>query len=229
MRNQNPTLRNQYLDSLFPIQNSTMLKAKEAAANLGMAGISVSVHELEIIKWAVKVCQVRKMVEIGTLTGFSGLGLLEILPSDGILWTFEKDENRSQQAQILFEEALASSPQKQVILKRGDAKIELETIIEQGPFDAIFIDGNKSAYVDYLSWAERNLKKGGLLLADNVFLGGAVYSQSGDNTSNEAGPRFSAKQISVMKTFNSKLCDPALFRTCIAPTTEGLLLAIKLF
>lgn len=228
MRAQAQNSQGNYLDSLFPIRSQIMTQTKVAAAALGVEGISVSFHELRILQWAVKFCGVRKLVEIGTLTGFSGLGLLESLPPEGILWTFEKDEGRATQAKACFEEALqgdAGNLKKQVHVKSGDARNELESIVGEGPFDGIFIDGNKSAYGDYLGWAERNLRKGGLILADNVFLSGAVYGNSTDR----AQPHFSAKQISVMKAFNARLCDPSLFDTCIVPTAEGLLIAIKLF
>lgn len=237
MRSKEQNLQGNYLDSLFPIQNAAMKRAKLEAKNFGVEGISVSAHEMRIIQWAIKACGIRKMVEIGTLTGFSGLGLLESLPQEGALWTFEKDESRAKQAKVIFEEALrgdASGSKKQVYVKCGDARNELETIIDEGPFDGIFIDGNKSAYCDYLAWAERNLRKGGLILADNVFLSGAVYDQvtdkSKDKSNNSGGrPRFNSKQISVMRAFNARLCDSSLFDSCIVPSVEGLLIAIKLF
>ncbi|MES3036924.1 MAG: O-methyltransferase, partial [Bdellovibrionota bacterium] len=70
-----------------------------------------------------------------------------------------------------------------------------------------------------LAWAEKNLRSGGIIVGDNVFLRGGVY---GNNDT-----PFSAKQIEVLKSFNSKLADPKFYETCLIPTGEGLLVAIK--
>ena len=54
----------------------------------------------------------------------------------------------------------------------------LKSIEDLAPFDMIFIDADKESYLEYLYWAEKHLKKGGLLVADNTFLFGAVYGES---------------------------------------------------
>lgn len=200
-----------------------MKAAHASALHLGVLGMSLSYPEVRILQWTLKACGVRKMIEIGTLTGFSGLGLLACLPSDGQLWTFEKDLARADLSAKAFAQALTGST-KQAFVVRGDARVELEKIVDQGPFDGIFIDGNKAAYGDYLLWAEKNLRKGGVIIADNIFLGGSVYG----NVDNSVGNRYGANQVQVMQQFNKRLCDPALFDTCLVPTEEGMLLARKL-
>lgn len=108
---------------------------------------------------------------------------------------------------------------KKIEFVLGDAREELKKLEALGPFDGIFIDGNKAAYMDYLEWAEKNIKTGGLILADNVFLNGSVWG--------EASARFSEKQIRIMQEFNKRLADPDKFVSVIAPTFEGLYIAIK--
>jgi predicted O-methyltransferase YrrM len=165
--------------------------------------------------------QCKKFVEVGTLTGASALWILQGLPEGGHLWTLEKDPLHARAAREIFDQYHQVQPSKGIHLIEGDARETLKTIEAEGPFDGIFIDGNKSAYGDYLDWAEAHLKKGALILADNIFLGGSVF------TGNSA--QFSKKQIEVMRNFNERLANPEKYFSAIAPTEEGLFVAVKLF
>ncbi|MNT10850.1 putative O-methyltransferase [compost metagenome] len=161
----------------------------------------------------------KKFVEIGTLTGLSAQYIFEALPEGGELWTLEKDPKHAGMAQQAFAKMnVASSKKIHVIV--GDARIELEKLAALGPFDGVFIDGNKAAYMDYLMWSEKNLRAGGLVLADNVFLSGAVW---GDATTQ----KFSEKQVRVMQEVNLRLADKSLYTSSLIPTFEGLFAAIK--
>jgi len=211
-----------YLHMLFPTEPDALFEeAREASRQLGKAGISLSPHEARLVSTLIHMHGCKKFVEIGTLTGVSALWILQGLAAGGELWTLEKDESHAKIARGIFEKYQKIHSDKTVHLLEGDAQKTLATLDSQGPFDGIFIDGNKSAYGAYLEWAEKNVKKGGLILADNVFLGGAVL------TGNKA--TFSKKQIDVMKAFNEQLADPKRYNSSIIPTGEGLFLAIKLF
>ena len=99
----------------------------------------------------------------------------------------------------------------------GAAEDSLKTLSAKGPFDGIFIDANKGAYLDYLLWAEKNLRPGSLVMADNVFLRGGVW---GDTSSS-----FSAAQIKVVREFNARLADRRKYESVMIPTSEGLFVA----
>jgi predicted O-methyltransferase YrrM len=218
MRNQDFSLRDQYIQSLTPAEGEQKLSSRQAAEELGLARISVSAAEAQLIKTLIALQGGKKFVEIGTLTGLSAQYIFEALPEDAELWTLEKDPNHYEKARNIFSKINSSS--KKLNLLEGDARDVLLTLSASGPFDGVFIDGNKAAYYDYLIWSEQNLKQGGLILADNVFLSGAVW---GERTQQ----KFSEKQIRVMRDFNVRLMDPGLYLSAFIPTTEGLLLAIK--
>jgi predicted O-methyltransferase YrrM len=211
-----------YLHMLFPQEPSPLFEeAREFARQIGKAPIGLSPHEARLVASLIHLAGCKKFVEIGTLTGVSALWIAEALPAGGELWTLEKDEKHAQFAKEIFAKYHHHKPGKKIHLIEGDAKLTLKSIQELAPFDGIFIDGNKAAYGIYLDWAEKNLKKGALILADNIFLGGAVV------TGNKAV--FSKKQIEVMKSFNERLADPKRYFSAVIPTGEGLFAAIKLF
>lgn len=219
MRNQLENLQSEYLESLVSGLSPFEEQCREAAEKLGLAGISLSRAEASLLRWLTQSKPVNKAVEIGTLTGLSGLFILDGLAAGGKLWALEKNEAHVALAEPILK-SFAALQEKRVEVLLGDARVTLTKLGSEGPFDFVFIDGNKAAYGDYLTWCEQNLKKGGLLVADNVFLSGAVY-EPGQS-------KFSAKQIDVMKAFNKRLSDRAVWRSALIPTSEGLFVAEKL-
>lgn len=224
MRNEEISARDHYIESLLEAENPFKAGSRAAAQDLGLARISLSAAEGNLVSFLLKAIGARRCVEIGTLTGLSAQYILEALPADGKLWTFEKSEEHADRAREIFSKA-GLDPRVQLMV--GDAQVRLEEITAFGPFDAVFIDGNKAAYGHYLAWAEKNLRRGGLILADNVFLGGAVWGAT--PAAEERGPRFSEKQVRVMREFNRRLSDMTLYDSTLVPTAEGLFCALKKF
>jgi predicted O-methyltransferase YrrM len=220
MRNSDSQQLENYFNSLNVKDGSLAKKARQAAEKLGLQDISLGPVECSILRTLVCTHRSRKFVEIGTLTGSSGLAILAGMPDGGELWTFEKEPKHAEHAEPILMEAAKHRHQKcEVIL--GDAQLRLFDIEEKGPFDGIFIDANKAAYFDYLKWAEKNIREGGIIIADNVFLGGGVLGIPTE--------RFSEKQIDVMKEFNKRLFEKGLYESCFIPTIEGMLMSIKRF
>jgi predicted O-methyltransferase YrrM len=223
MREQKKTNSEVYIESLIPEENLTKQASRKAAAELGLDRISVSIHEAQLIKVLIALAGCKRFIEIGTLTGLSAQYIWEALPANGELWTLEKAPEHAEKAQTIFTELNQKSGQnKKIHLVVGDAREELEKLSNLGPFDGVFIDGNKAAYGDYLAWSEKNIKPGGLILADNVFLSGAVWGE-------EAMQKFSTKQIKTLQEFNMRLSNAELYQCVIINTFEGLAVAIKLF
>jgi len=205
-----------YTETLWGGQNINWQKAREASDAFEKTGISLGFTEARLVSFLIRQQGCKKFVEIGTLTGASAIWILQALPVDGKLWTLEKDPQHAQAARSV----LATDGRAEVI--EGDARETLKKLVDHGPFDGVFIDGNKAAYGDYLAWAESNLRAGGLIIADNIFLSGAVFAEPLSEKS-----KFSSKQIEVMRAFNRRLADLKLFESTLIPTPEGLLVAIK--
>ena len=186
---------------------------------LGKAEISLSPAEARLVSTLIFSHGCKKFVEIGTLTGASALWILHGLHKEGTLWTFEKEKLHAKVAKEVLRQYQKQQESQKIHVVEGDAQETLSSIEDEGLFDGIFIDGNKGAYGFYLDWAEENLKKGALIIADNVFLGGAVF------TGNTA--KFSKKQIEVMREFNRRLANFEKYQSAIVPTGEGLFVAIK--
>lgn len=223
-----PNEFDQYFSALYPQELHPLVgEAREKSQAFGKLGISMSHTESRIMASFIKSNQCKKFVEIGTLTGATAIWIAESLQEKGELWTFEKDLAHAEAARQVFETYHQKS-HRRIHLKVGDAVELLGSIESDGPFDGIFIDGNKAAYGSYLNWAERNIRKGGLIIGDNVFLGGSVFNRSSEQLGSQSGPKFSAKQIQVMREFNQRLADSQKYQSALIPTPEGMMVAIKL-
>lgn len=204
-----------YIEKSYPKETTLMQQSRQFAESLGLGAISISQTEGHLIRFLLDFIQPRKIVEIGTLTGLSCQYFLQSLQADGTIYSLEKSKEHFQLATQVLQPWIQSG---QCHLILGDAKENLPTLNQHGPFDAIFIDGNKSAYKDYWTWAKANIRSGGLILVDNVFLAGAVW---GDLSKQ----KFSSKQIGTVASMNQEILADSDFVSSFVPTSEGLLLA----
>jgi predicted O-methyltransferase YrrM len=206
-----------YLENEFPEPNSLFAEAKRKSQEINKEYMRLSAQEGRMIGVLAGSIQCKKAVEIGTLTGYSALWILWGMASGGQLWTMEKDPTHAGIARDILGRAKFSAKAEVV---EGDAEEKLLQMNSKGPFDFVFIDGNKSAYPFYLEWTLKNLRPGGMIIADNVFLSGSVYGVS--------TPEYSEKQAQGLREFNKLLADDTKFRSMIFPTAEGLMVSTKL-
>jgi caffeoyl-CoA O-methyltransferase len=217
MRSPENSSLEKYVADLYAPEDAGLLDIRRRLQEGGRDGVQIGPVEGKILQILIRMNSVKKAVEIGTLYGYSAVWIARALPDDGHLFTFEKDPVAIAQARLSFANCELS---QKVTLVEGDAAVTLPKL--QGPpFDMIFIDARKSAYFEVLDWAKANIRKGGLIVADNTFLRGAVAGS-------ERPERVSASQLTEMRKFNEALADPEHFCSVILPTTEGLSVAIKL-
>lgn len=206
-----------YIENCYGPENEQMLLSRKFADGLGLGGISVSQTEAHLMGFLVSLIKPQKIVEIGTLTGLSCQYFLQSLQQDGVVYTLEKS---SEHVELSIQALKPWIERGQCVIVAGDAREELLKLSDKGPFDVIFIDGNKAAYKDYWMWAKSNVRSGGMVLIDNVFLAGAVW---GDTTKQ----KFSDKQINTVKDMTKDVFSDANFQASFVPTEEGLILAVR--
>ncbi len=179
-------------------------------------GIQVSASEGHLLKFLSRMIGAKKIVEIGTLFGYSTSWFLESLSDQGKVWSFEKEELHFNFARKHLQKYVDS---KVLELSFGDALTELKKIEAFGPFDLVFIDANKSGYMDYFNWADRNLRSGGMIIADNTFLLGKVFS--------DQPPDNHKKAWGVIRELNQTLANHPNYISTMIATNEGLTIAQK--
>jgi predicted O-methyltransferase YrrM len=215
MRNKEITTRQKYVDSLYAAEDEGLRAVRERLVSAGRWGINIGANEGKILQLLMQISGASRVVEIGTLFGYSGVWIARALPAGGRLFTIERDRECMRMARKAFEDCGVS---ERVTLVEGEALEALRDL--EGPFDMVFIDANKSAYPQYLDWAALNVRRGGLIIADNTLLGGHVAE-------NEKPEQLSRAQYVEMRKFNELIANDARFFGTILPTDEGLTVAIR--
>ncbi len=115
----------------------------------------------------------RRILEIGTLSGYSTVWMARALPEDGKLITCELNPKHAELARDAFAQAGVAD---KIVLHLGPALETLASLELDGPLDMTFIDADKDHNLDYFQYAEAHTRSGGLIVVDNIFLNGRVIA-----------------------------------------------------
>ena len=207
----------QYIRDIFAHEDENLANVA-LSLSTQERGMQIGADEGKILYTLVRMIKARKIIELGVLNGYSSIWIARALPDNGILYSLEKDTQRIKICENNFRSCGVSD---KIELISGPALDSLSMLENKGPFDMIFIDADKGNYCKYLDWAEKNIKSGGLIVADNTFLFGAVC----DDADKEVKPAM----IKIMQEFNLRLSDPQKYSAIMIPTHEGLTVAVKEF
>jgi caffeoyl-CoA O-methyltransferase len=162
-----------YIDDLFGPSDDVLEAALRDSRRGGLPEINVSPNQGRLLRLLTEIAGARRILEIGTLGGYSAIHFARALPEDGGLISLEIDEHHADVARGNIERAGLSGI---VEVRVGDAHELLAALNEngEGPFDLVFIDADKEGYPDYLDASLRLVRPGSLILGDNTIRGGAV-------------------------------------------------------
>jgi caffeoyl-CoA O-methyltransferase len=213
----NPLLA-EYVYACFQPEDEHKQEIRDRAVREKLPNIHVGAMDGLHLEVLIRATGAKKVVEIGSLAGYSGLCIARALPEDGHLYTFEFYEKN---ASICQETFTRNNLADKVTVLQGPALENLSKIEHLAPFDAIFVDADKSNYPEYLAWAEKHLRIGGTLLADNTFAWGLVLQKTFDTESQ----RHDAAGVDAL---NRRVANNPNWRATLWPTGEGLTMAVRL-
>ena len=162
------------------------------------------------LKSLIKLLRAKRIVEVGTFTGYSALQMAEALPEDGEIHTCELMEKHAKTAQSFFDR---SDYGNKITIHQGSALNSLEQL-KSGKFDIAFIDADKSNYLEYYQRCLALIRKGGAIVLDNMLWGGDVLDPKDDDAK------------ALRKTGDFIQNDNRVFNTLL-PIRDGLMLCIK--
>ena len=162
-----------YVEDLFSPSDEILDAALRDSRRAGLPEINVSPNEGRLLQLLVEIAGARRVLEIGTLGGYSAIHFARALPEDGTMISLEIDEHHAKVARNNIARAGLS---EKVEIRVGDAHELLASLIEvdEGPFDLIFIDADKESYPEYLDASLRLARRGSLILGDNTIREGTV-------------------------------------------------------
>jgi predicted O-methyltransferase YrrM len=162
-----------YLDTNLVGSDPALSGALDASAAAGLPTISVSASQGKLLFLLARAIGARRILELGTLGGYSAIWMARALPPAGRLVTIEADSGHADVARANFRRA---GVEDRIDLRLGKALDVLPGLASDGgdPFDFVFIDADKVNYPAYAEWAIRLSRRGALIVIDNVIRDGAV-------------------------------------------------------
>ncbi len=213
-------LTTSYCEGTFHPEDRLLAEVRSRAQQAGMPPIHVGAMDGLHLEVLARAFGARKIVEIGTLAGYSAVCLSRALPADGFIHTFEFEPKHAAVAADTFKKAGITD---RVKIHVGAALDKLPSINKEGPFDLVFIDADKVSYPAYLAWAAENLRVGGAVLADNTFAWGMIHKDPSRITDPE-----DRAAVDALRRFNKIVATDRRWRATALPTAEGLTLAVKI-
>lgn len=161
-----------YLEGLFHLEYDDLKKTAQSIYENKMPDHAVSAVQGQFLFFLAKLCNAKKILEIGTLAGYSSIWLGKATGVDGKVFTIENNPKYSKIASVNIKEAQLENT-IQVI--EGEALSILDGYdFGEGLFDIFFMDADKPNYVNYFNWAIEKVRPGGLIVADNVIRDGKI-------------------------------------------------------
>ena len=198
-----------YVEALFVPHDPRLSESLADAQSAGLPPINVSPNQGKLLYLLAKIASAARMLEIGTLGGYSTTWLARALPPEGKVITLELDARHAAVARKNLERAGVSA---QVEVRLGDAATTLRAMIRshEKPFDLIFIDADKPRYGEYLDLGLELSHRGTIILADNLLRGGLVLE---DNPKDE--------NARGAKLYNQAIAEHPRLESLILPIYRG--------
>ena len=181
------TAIDRYFSDLLLHPDPALDEALRCSAVAGLPPIQVSALQGKLLHLLARAVGARRILEIGTLGGYSTIWMARALPQDGRLVTLEVDPKHAEVARGNVVRAGLGDIVEVVI---GKALDTLPGLVGRGPFDLIFIDADKPGYPAYLPWALKLSRPGTLIIADNVVRKGAVIDAASADANVQGARRF---------------------------------------
>lgn len=169
-----------YVADVLGLTDDILESTQKACDDAGLPSIAVSVPQGKLLYLLARIRGARRILEIGTLGGYSTIWMARALPSDGKLITLEIDEKH---AKVARENIARAGLADRAEVRIGPAIEALPKIAAEnsGPFDFIFIDADKPSIPDYFTWSLKMSRPGTVIVVDNVVREGKVVNASSDD------------------------------------------------
>lgn len=213
-----------YLATALGPPDSALAAAVDASAAAGLPDIQVTAAEGKLLHLLARAIGARRILEIGTLGGYSTIWLARALPPDGRVVTLEVDPKHAEVARANVARAGLSHL---VEVRLGAALDTLPTLAADrgAPFDLVFVDADKKNIPAYFEWALRLTRAGSLIVVDNVVRRGAVVDASSEDADVQGVRRLIAQlatdarvSSTALQTVGSKGHDGFALALVLAPS-----------
>lgn len=201
----------EYISNLFAPEDAVLVALREEADRSGLPPIAISADAGRLLQFLIATAGVRRVLEVGTLGGYSAIWMARALPPGGSLVTLEREPRHAAFARRQLERAGLAG---RVEVREGEA-LDLLAALDGERFDLVFLDADKAPLPTYLDWALRLLGPGGLVVADNALRGGRVLD-----------PEATDPDTSGVREFNRRMATDPRLTSILVPTHDGVAIGV---
>lgn len=203
----------QFINQLFVKEDEALIDTKKAIIDEGLPQISISENQGKFLYILAKLKSPQRILEVGTLGGYSTIWLARALSQGGHLTSLELDQHH---ADVAMSNITKAGLGDAVTIRVGNALEELPKMQKEnaGPFDVVFIDADKEPYAEYFEWALKLSKPGTLIITDNVVREGKILETDSTDANVTGVQRFiqllaATKEVTatIIQTVGSKYHD----------------------
>jgi predicted O-methyltransferase YrrM len=200
-----------YIAGLFGAEDELLAALREEADRTGLPPIAISADEGRLLQVLLTSIGARRVLEVGTLGGYSAICMARALPTQGRLLSIEIDSKHAEFARRYVERAQLS---ERIEIRVGRA-LDVLPSLDGEQFDVMFLDADKEPLPTYFDWALRLVRPGGLIIGDNALWAGRVYDDA-DQDDRTRGVR----------EFNRRMATDPRVLGIIVPTHDGVAVAV---
>lgn len=206
-----------YVNRLLIPADAALDAAQRAATDAGLPPISVSAAQGKLLHLLVRISGARRILEVGTLAGYSTIWMARALPPGGRIVSLEFDPKHAEIARANVDRAGLSGV---IEIRVGRAIDSLPALAGEAPFDFIFIDADKPSTLEYFEWAVKLSRPGTVIIVDNVVRAGALVDEPVADENIEGMRRFLAGLASETRA------DGTVVQTVGAKGYDGFAIAV---
>lgn len=203
----------QYVRRLFASEDDCLRAIRARADEAALPPIQLPPATARAVQILLRAAGARRVLEVGTLAGYSAVWIARALPPDGELITLEIDPERAAVARRSLADAGVADRAR---VRVGNALDLMAALDPNPPFDAVLLDADKERYCDYLEQAARLVRRGGLFMADNAFWRGGVLDPAGSD-----------ELAAHIHRFNQRVAADPRFEATILAVGDGLMIAVR--
>ncbi len=206
----------EYILSVSLREPKILKKQRDIVSKMPMSAMQSVPEETQFLIFLIKLINAKRIIEIGTFTGYSTLWMASVLPQDGKIITCDVDEHWTSIATEYWKEANVFDK----IESRIAPAIEtLDQLLDENYFnyfDLIYIDADKENYINYYNKSMQLIRPGGIIAIDNVLWGGSLIN-----------PENQSVEATILRQLNARLVNDNRITMSMLTIGDGLTLVIK--
>ena len=207
---------NKYVVENFSAEDDFLRNLVAESLAEGIPPISIAPEQTAFLQVLLRSIGARRVLEVGSLAGYSAIAMARALPADGELIACEIDASF---AAFIERKAHEAGLAGVIRVVHGPALLSIATLPREPRLDAVFIDADKINYVRYLDLVLPMLRVGGLIIGDNALAWGHVA---------DADPDFEPQNVIAIREFNERMSTHPQLQSALVPLGDGMVIGIKL-